>query len=104
MTFWPACFGEMAFGRLSNTRRAQLIARLFFGILGCVLAVIGCYHFLTSTVTSNVAVQSSIVALFLFLGCFSLFNIALGRKWGWPGKLFLLSLAAMFITRILFGP
>jgi hypothetical protein len=26
-------FGEMAFGRLNNTKRVQLIARLFFGLL-----------------------------------------------------------------------
>jgi hypothetical protein len=97
-------FGEMAFGRLNNTKRAQLIARLFFGIPGAVLAVIGCYHFLSSATTSNVAMQASVVALFLFLGCFSLFNVALGRKWRWPGKLFILSLAALFVTRILFGP
>ncbi|MCI0414062.1 hypothetical protein L0222_14845 [bacterium] len=99
-------FGEMVFGRLSNSKRIQLIARLFFGLLGSVLAIIGIYHFLSGSVmpSKNLAMRASVLALFLFLGCFSLFNVALGRKWSWPGKFFFASLAALFVTRILFGP
>lgn len=41
--------------------------------------------------------RASAVALFLLLGCFSLFNVALARSWRWPGRLFLVSLVALFI-------
>jgi hypothetical protein len=43
-------------------------------------------------------------ALFVFLACFSLFNIALKRSWRWPGAGFVLSFVALFATRILCGP
>ena len=43
-------------------------------------------------------------ALFVFLACFSLFNVALGRRWRWPGICFALSFAGLFAARILFGP
>ena len=98
-------FGQLAFGRLNNSKRVQLILRMFFGFLGFTLASIGCYHFATAPdLTQNVPFRSSTIALFLFLGCFSLFNIALGRQWRWPGRLFILSLIAMFVSRIAFGP
>lgn len=46
----------------------------------------------------------SMVAVFVFLASFSLFNVALGRKWRWPGKLFVLSFVALFGARLFFGP
>jgi hypothetical protein len=43
------------------------------------------------------------IALFTFMASFSLFNVALGRRWRWPARLFLLSLVALFASRVLFG-
>jgi hypothetical protein len=98
-------FGELAFGRLGRSRRAQLVARLAFGFLGAALAVIGAWHFtMAAPPRAGLALRASIVALFLFLACFSLFNVALARKWHWPGRLFLASLLALFVARIAFGP
>ena len=97
-------FGEIALGRGSNSRRAQLLARMFFGLLGSILAGIGGYHFATNAATANGPLRINIIALFFFLGCFSLFNITLARKWRWPGIFFVLSFVSLFVTRILFGP
>lgn len=97
-------FGHTVFDKLTNSRRAKLLFRLAFGVIGCFLATAGAVHFAGRTdLTANTALRVSMVALFVFLGCFSLFNIALARKWRWPGLLFLLSLIAIFATRILFG-
>lgn len=98
-------FGEAVFGRLSRSRRAQLLFRLFFGLLGAGLGVAGAVHFALKTdLTQNFAMRFSMIALFVFLACFSLFNVALGRKWRWPGVLFVFSFASLFATRIIFGP
>jgi hypothetical protein len=98
-------FGGLAFGRLGRSKRAQLVARLAFGLLGAALAVIGAWHFaLAALPGAGSAMRASAVALFLFLGCFSLFNVALARRWRWPGRLFLASLLALFVARIAFGP
>jgi hypothetical protein len=43
------------------------------------------------------------VAVFVFLASFSLFNVALARKWRWPLRLFVVSFAALFVSRIFFG-
>jgi len=97
-------FGEAVFGRLNHSRRAQLLFRLFFGLLGATLGVIGAVHFALRTgFTANGALRVSIVLVFVFLAGFSLCNIALGRKWRWPAVFFVLSFLAMFATRILFG-
>jgi hypothetical protein len=45
----------------------------------------------------------SMVGVFVFFGCFWLFNVAFARKWRWPGWLFALSFVMLFVTRILFG-
>lgn len=98
-------FGEAAFGRLSRSRRAQLLFRLFFGLLGAALGVIGAFHFALATdLTANTAMRFSMVAVFVFLAAFCLFNVALGRKWRWPGRLFVVSFVALFGTRLLLGP
>jgi hypothetical protein len=97
-------FGEAVFGRFRGSRRSQLLARLFFGLLGAGLGAAGALHFASSTnLTRNTAMHASMIAVFLFMTCFSLFNIALGRQWRWPGKLFILSLASLFVSRILLG-
>ena len=97
-------FGEAVFGKLGHSRRAQLLFRVFFGLLGAGLGVAGAVHFARlEGYTSNVALWASIVASFVFLASFSLFNVALGRKWRWPGLGFVASFVAVFASRILFG-
>ena len=97
-------FGEAVFGRLSRSRRAQLLFRLFFGLVGTFLGLAGALHFIVARRdVTNPAVKTSMIALFLFLACFSLFNIALGRRWRWPGICFALSFVGLFAARILFG-
>lgn len=99
-----ALFEGATVENLSNSRRVQLLFRILFGLIGGGLGAVGAVHFGFNTeLTENVAMRVCFAALFVFLGCFSLFNIALGRPWRWPGKLFLASLAAIFITRFLWG-
>lgn len=96
--------GEAAFGRLGRSRRAQLMVRLFFGLIGGALGLIGAiYMWRRTTVTTNVAMHASMVAMFLSLGCFSLFNIGMARPWRWPGICFVVSFVLMFVARIAFG-
>lgn len=98
-------FGQMVFGRLSASRRAQFIARIFFGLLGSVLSAIGAYHFAQDPKFGvNLPFRTSIIAMFVFFGCFWLLNVALGRKWKWPWLCFILSFVSVFVTRIAFGP
>jgi hypothetical protein len=98
-------FGEALFRKLGHSRRAQLLFRVFFGLIGAGLGVTGAVHFALKTgFTENTALRLSMVALFVFLASFSLFNVALGRKWRWPGVLFVISLVSLFATRIIFGP
>ena len=98
-------FGEALFGRLGASARSRLLARLFFGLLGAALGIVGAFVIAERTASSpNLVLRVSIVALFAFLSAFSLFNIALARRWRWPGILFLVSLAATFVARIAIGP
>jgi hypothetical protein len=80
-------FGEAVFGRLSRSRRAELLARLFFGLLGAGLGVAGAVHFARRPdLTGNTPMWLSMIAMFVFLASFSLFNVGLGRTWRWPGS------------------
>jgi len=102
--FLGELFGEAVFGKLSRSRRAQLLFRMFFGLLGMFLGLAGALHFLVARRDpTNPAMKASIIALFWFLACFSLLNIALGRRWRWPAVCFVLSFAALFASRVLFG-
>jgi hypothetical protein len=97
-------FGEAVFGKMGQSRRAQLLFRVFFGLLGAGLGVAGAIHFgLKIDFTQNTPMRFSIIALFAFLASFSLFNVALGRKWRWPAMFFLVSLVSVFATRIFLG-
>lgn len=96
--------GEAAFGRLGRSRRAQLIFRLFFGLLGAALGLTGAiYTWRRPIVTTSVAMHASMIAVFLSLACFSLFNVGMARPWRWPGICFVVSFVLMFVTRIAFG-
>ena len=98
-------FGEAVFGRLGTSARSRLLARLFFGLLGAALGVVGAFVIAERTASSpSLALRVSIVALFVFLSAFSLFNVAFARSWRWPGVLLVASLLATFVARIAFGP
>jgi hypothetical protein len=97
-------FGEAVLSRLGNGPRAQRIARLLFGLVGAGLGLAGAAHFaLAPPARGNAAMTLSMIALFTFMASFSLFNVALGRRWRWPARLFVLSLVALFASRVLFG-
>lgn len=96
---------EAAFGRFEPSARARLLFRLFFGLLATALGLAGAWLFLSvERDIPNPALRGSIVAVFLFLAAFALFNVALGRRWRWPGIGFLIAFVAVFATRILLGP
>jgi hypothetical protein len=96
--------GEAAFGRLSASRRAKLIARLFFGLLGAGLGAAGAIYMLRNPpATGNLPMVASMIAMFVSLGAFFLFNVAMARPWKWPGLAFVASFVAMFVARIALG-
>jgi len=61
------------------------------------------YFATRSNLEGNIAMRASMVATFVFLASFSLFNVALGRTWRWPGLLFAASFGMLFVSRIAFG-
>ena len=68
------------------------------------LGVIGAVFFLRDPPkTTNIPMVASMIAVFLSLACFSLFNIGMARPWRWPGICFVASFVSLFVTRILFG-
>lgn len=78
-------FGEAAFGRLSRSRKAQVVCRVFFGLLGMGLSLAAAYHFIARAPAPSLRLMhASIVSLFLFIAAMSLFNIACRRPWRWP--------------------
>ncbi len=97
-------FGRAISRRLPDSERAQLLVRVFFGLLGTALAVVGAVHFAGRTqLRTNTPMWLSMIAVFGFLAAFCLFNVTLGRKWRWPGVLLIASFVALFFTRIAFG-
>jgi hypothetical protein len=96
-------FGEAAFGRLSRSRKAQVVVRVFFGLLGTGLGLAGAYHFLARVPPSNRLMHASMVAVFLFMAALFFFNVACKRPWRWPIVGVAVSFVAMFVTRIAFG-
>jgi len=99
--FLAHIFGEAVFGRIGHSRRAQLLARLAFGLLGAGLAIAGAVHFARLDAAMDAVMRASMVLVFIGLGCFSLFNVALARRWRWPGVLFVASLVALVGARLL---
>jgi hypothetical protein len=97
--------GEAAFGRLSRSRRTQLVIRFAFGALGTVLGIVGAVHWSRRpTPITNYVMHTSVVALFAFLAAFFLFNVALHRSWRWPAIGLALSFITLFASRVLLGP
>lgn len=104
ITMLDDLFEEIDVSSGKPSARSQILARLFFGSLGVFLGLAGCYHFAVDTeFTGNVMLRASIILLFAALTAFCLFNIMFARPWRWPGKLFIASFIAMFVTRILWG-
>lgn len=98
-------FGEAVFGRLERSRRAQLLFRLFFGLLGAGLGATGAVVFARRQSADGLsAMEACMVAMFLFMALFFLLNVALGRQWKWPGLGFVASFVGLIATRLLFGP
>lgn len=97
--------GEALAERLGDSRRTRTLLRLGFGLLGTGLAIAGFAHFLARVDPGrNPAMHASMLLLFAMLACFCLFNIALLRRWRWPGLAFVFALVALFATRFAFGP
>ena len=97
-------FGEALSRSVPASRRMQLLVRIAFGLLGAALGLAGAGHFaLQPNLTANRPMWLSMIALFVFLAAFFLFNVALSRKWRWPGVLFVVSFVSLFATRVLFG-
>jgi hypothetical protein len=95
---------DLPIGPSNLSKRAQVLFRLFFGMLGAFLGIAGMVKFIVSPPSDgNLGMLIGIVALFFFLACFCVFNVALLRKWRWPGVLFIVSLVMLFVTRIMFG-
>ena len=100
-----ALFGEALNEELGNSRRAKLLVRVFFGLLGGALGTAGAAHFaLRDDLGTNTPMRWAMIALFIALACFALFNIALGRRWRWPGVAFVLCFFALLASRLLLGP
>lgn len=97
-------FGEAVFGRIGHSKRAQFLARVFFGLLGAGLGIAGAIHFYRRMSGGLTAMSATMIAMFVFLAAFCLLNVALGRTWRWPGVMFAVSFVSMFAARIIFGP
>jgi hypothetical protein len=77
------------------------VLRVLFGLLGLFLAGAGIYHVLSYD--AGLAFRAAGATLFFFIACFCAFNVVLLRPWKWPGRLTLLSIAGLFVVRIVFG-
>ena len=97
-------FGEAVFGRYSPSRRAQLLARLFFGLLGFVLGLVGAIHIITRSANTGAHMRIAMAVLLLSFGTFWLLNMGLARGWRWPGVLTVASLVALIAARLVLGP
>ena len=91
-------------GNRSDSGRSQAIIRILIGLMGTMLAAIGAIKALMDGFNgAGLAFRMAGGTMFILLGCFCLFNIALHRTWRWPGRGFWISLAGLFLVRILFG-
>jgi hypothetical protein len=96
--------GEALFGRIEHTRRREILLRLFFGLLGAALGLGGAVYMLTRDDPASPHMRLAMAALLAFFGLFWLFNVALMRRWRWPGILTLSSLVALIAARFVLGP
>ena len=97
-------FGEALFGRYTPSRRAHLLARLFFGLIGAALGIAGAAYMTLRPDGASPPMRLALALLFLSIGAFWLLNVGLARKWRWPGVLVAASLIALIAARFIFGP
>ena len=97
-------FGEGIFRRYTPSRRTQLLTRLFFGLFGFVLGLVGGIHILTRSAATGAHMRIAMALLLLSFGTFWLLNVGLARKWRWPGVLTVASLVALIAARLVLGP
>jgi hypothetical protein len=84
-----------------RSRRAQLIARMAFGLTGAALCLAGAWIFLTRDGLGGSAVmQGAMAVVFVGLAACCLFNVMLARPWKWPWLLALASLVLLFASAV----
>lgn len=92
-------------GGIGSTRtpskRGQWVARLVLGGILGVLGIAGAYR--VATADGGAALRMSGVLMFGALAAFGLLGISCGLRVRLFGCLFLVSVAVLFATRILFG-
>ena len=85
-----------------TSKRTQLVARVFFGLLGVALSVAGIHQMTSYDAALHFRVAA--MALLASLAFFCAFNVTLLLPWRWPGRLFVVSFVALFVVRIVLGP
>ncbi len=83
--------------------RGQRIVRFVFGLLLAIVAAVGVWHMILGA-EGGVAMRAAGAAMFGALALFGIFGIGLGRGVAGLGCLFLASVGALFVVRIVFGP
>ena len=91
-------------GSGSDSKRSQTIIRILIGLTGTILAAVGAIKSLVDGVFgAGVEFRMDGATRVCLLACFCLLNITLYRTWRWPGRGFWVSLAGLFVVRIVFG-
>ena len=85
------------------SERWQIVIRVSFGAIGCVLALMGIITFGFQRAEPSRPLRLTIVLLFISLAAFCFFNVILLQRWRWPGVLFAASFVAMFVARLFWG-
>ena len=85
-------------------RRAKIVLRLLFGLLGLGLGAAGTWHMLMGDVEGGPHLRTVAASMFAFLALFFALNVALLKPWRWPGLGFCASLVLLFAVRIVLGP
>ena len=84
--------------------RSQVMIRILIGLVGTMLAAVGAIKALVDVINgAGLSFRMAGGTMFILLGCFCLFNIALDRRWRWTGRGFWISLAGLFLIRIFVG-
>jgi hypothetical protein len=98
-------FGDAVIDGLGRSRRAQLLLRMFFGLIGAGLGLAGCVWMLTGGGgDGSTHLRLAMAAVFLFMACFFGANVMLARPWRWPAIGFVASVVALFVSRAVLGP
>jgi len=98
-------FGDAVVDGLGRSRRAQLLLRMFFGLIGAGLGLAGCFWMLAADDGGTSAhLRLAMAAVFVFMACFFGANVMLARPWRWPAIGFAASFLALFVSRFVLGP